>query len=149
MIKTLSRMLISLVCAFFVAINPCFADENEENYRLWEKDNAAASKAYDDGRYSEALSLYQTALGHAEKITYGGPRGISYYGMAKTYHKDRKLTEAEDYYKKALDVFEGSGRRHAHLLSCIKDYAGLLRELGRDSEAAELESRLKPSQQGN
>ncbi len=149
MIKTLSRLLLSLVCAIFIAVNPGFSDENEEHYRLWEKDNAAASKAYDDGRYSEALSLYQTALVHAEKITYGGPRGITYYGMAKTYHKDQKLTEAEDYYKKALDIFEASGRRHAHLLACIKDYAGLLRELGRNSEAAELEGRLKPAQPGS
>jgi tetratricopeptide (TPR) repeat protein len=150
MIKLLTRCLTLLLCAIFLVANPGFAEQNEEAYRQWEKDNAAAARAFDEARYSEALSLYQTALVHAEKITYGGPRAITYYGMAKTYHKDRKTSEAETYYKRALDIFDSSARRRtSYLASCIKDYASLLRELGRGSEAAELEGRLKPAQQQN
>ena len=150
MINWLTRILTISLCAIFIALNPVFADQNEEAYKQWEKENASATKAYEEGRYSEALSLYQTALSSAEKITYGGPRGITYYGMARTYHKDRKLTEAEEYFKKALEILDASQRRRSsYLVACIKDYAALLKELGRHQEAAEMEGRLKPQHQTN
>lgn len=143
----LSRMVTFLALSFVLALGTAARadDNNETHYQQWERENASASKAYDDGRWGESLSLYQTALSTAEKLTYGGPKAISYYGIAKSYHKDRKLTEAEENYKKALEIFDGSTRRvSSYLLSCVKDYASLLRELGRNSEAEEQEARLKP-----
>ena len=120
---------------------------NESTYQQWESNNFNADRARSDGNYSEAESLYRSAISTAESMSYSGPRGISYYGLAKTLYSSGKKDEAAKYFEKALDIFDNSTRRRrvSYLVACIKDYVQVLRDLGRNAEAQQQESRLPAS----
>ena len=117
-------------------------DENLAVYKQWDRENAAGRRAYEGMRYSEAATLYQTALATAERLQYRGPLGTSSYGLARCYHKLHMYPQAEENYKQAIEYFDSS-RGSYYLGTCVHDYAELLRETGRWQQAAAEESRLK------
>ncbi|MBX9691472.1 MAG: tetratricopeptide repeat protein, partial [Cyanobacteria bacterium] len=116
-------------------------------YKAWEESNFAADKARESGNLTEAETLYRTAISNAQKISYSGPSGISYYGLARTLHQQKNLPEAEKTYEKALDILDNADRRRrvSYLVACIKDYCQCLREQGKNDEAKQHEERLHPS----
>ncbi len=110
--------------------------------RHWYPAVTKASKAMDEGRYNDAIELYKQALIYVEKRKSGKMKLHALHGMAKAYHKAGNLTESEECFQKALAV-ENVSKSIEYYVSCVKDYAALLRDLERGEEADELESSLK------
>jgi serine/threonine-protein kinase len=76
------------------------------------------------------------------------PGGESYQacfplaGLAGLDHRAGELARAEQRFRRALELAEGGlGRENPELQEILRPYAKLLRELGRDAEAAALERR--------
>ena len=64
-------------------------------------------------------------------------------GLAELDHRAGDLAHAEDEFRRALAIGEkGLGKDHPELAEILRPYAALLRDLGRDQEAAALEGRL-------
>lgn len=139
-------LLLSLLLAVAV-FAPVWAQQNVDNLAAreqWSQTHFAGQKAFDAGNYSEAETLYRQALTQAEGLGYAGPLGLSLYSLGKLYHAQAKRSEAESYYKRALEIYDEQVRKNSTVhMSLIKDYAKLLRELGREGEAAEQEARIK------
>ncbi|HZT35276.1 MAG TPA: tetratricopeptide repeat protein, partial [Nitrososphaera sp.] len=101
----------------------------------------AANKSFAAGRFDEALHQYRELLSTNNRS--GGITELSaHHGMAQCYQSMNRLPEAEECYKKAVataKVFKSQ----KEFIACIKDYAALLRQQGRDEEADEQEALLK------
>jgi hypothetical protein len=53
-----------------------------------------------------------------------------------------KASEAEPLYQRALQILtDRLDPRHPKVLACAKNYAGLLRSIGRDTDAGDIEGR--------
>lgn len=140
--RLLTKIVLLLV---FMATVPAFSQQNNLAAReQWAQTHFAGQKAFEGGNYSEAENLYKQALSQAEGLGYAGPLGLSLYSLGKLYHAQAKKSEAESYYKRALEIYDEQVRKNSTVhMSLIKDYAKLLRELGREGEAAEQEARIK------
>ena len=86
--------------------------------------------------------LLQT-VAHAESLGKGNPLVLSsLYSLATYYRSQGQYEKAETQYKKALQLKEElSGPNHPDIVTILKNYAALLREAKRYSEAENLSSR--------
>jgi len=67
-------------------------------------------------------------------------------GLANLYQDQGKYTEAEPLYQRALHIREQAlGPNHPLTREVVRNYAMLLRKMGRETEASELEARFPPS----
>jgi len=116
---------------------------NEVARQEWQRLYSDGQKALDQGNYPQAEYNLQAALTKAQEIGISGPVAMTMYNLGKTYQNEAKNVEAEDMFKKALEIYDSSSRRNKGILqSLIKDYAKLLRDTNRMQEAAELEARV-------
>jgi tetratricopeptide (TPR) repeat protein len=67
--------------------------------------------------------------------------GIAYAGLAMQCDEEKRFSEAELYYKQALEIRHEIPDRHT-LDAAVKNYAAMLRELGRESDAKKVENEL-------
>ena len=86
--------------------------------------------------------LLQTVV-HAESLGKGNPLVLSsLYSLATYYRSQGQYEKAEVQYKKALRLKEElSGPNHPDIVTILENYASLLREARRFSEAENLASR--------
>ena len=80
---------------------------------------------------------------HAENLGKGNPLVLSsLYSLASYYRSQGQYDKAEVQYKKALQLKEElSGPDHPDLVAILENYADLLREAKRYTEAENLSSR--------
>ena len=84
-----------------------------------------------------AIAIFTTALG-----TDHSNLGYSLAGLAGLDHQAGDLDSAERGFRRALEVMEkGLGPDHPDVAEVRRSYAALLRDLGREAEAAEQEQR--------
>lgn len=126
----------------------------------WEARMAAATIAYQQGRYADAENSLQDALTEAEQfgkedrrmtmtLVKLGDLAATYSNLASYYRKQGRNSEAESLYKRLLAIWEKVlGPRHPHVAKSLEKYASLLRESRRDAEAAKLEARAKAIRAG-
>ena len=64
--------------------------------------------------------------------------------MAVMFLTQGKLDDAEQMYKRALDIFVRTlDPSHPHISTCAENYAELLRDRGRDTEADSLKTQYR------
>jgi tetratricopeptide (TPR) repeat protein len=89
-------------------------------------------------KYDAAEGLYLEAMKLRDDEDVGSLRNLALIHIAKNDYKD-----AEPLFKRALGALDTSyNRGSAQLGDVLRDYADVLRQLGRPSEAAKLETRL-------
>ena len=106
-----------------------------------------AANAKAGGLYQDAETLYTRALG---VCAFGKVKvedkvlTALMCGLADVYSVQGKHKEAERLYGSALDTCQGTQPLdHDRLLNVLEGYAELLRQIGRQDEAEELEARAK------
>ena len=109
--------------------------------------DALAYISDEKGQYDEAVRLSQRALAIREKHPNSDQLGLAdtLFSLALLYHhRIDRLKEAESFYKRTLAIRRKSlSSDSQELTNTIKEYATLLRALGREDEAIQLESRIK------
>lgn len=61
------------------------------------------------------------------------------YQVGMIFHKQKKYPQAEDYYKRALDIKNKVfGPNHKELIHILRNYANLLKKTGRESTADQM-----------
>jgi tetratricopeptide (TPR) repeat protein len=88
------------------------------------------------GKLGEAVGHFRATVGlqpgHATAL----------YKLARALSELGRLTEAEPVYQQTVTAIEEQlGLESPHLANCLQDYAKVLRRLGREAEAARVESR--------
>ena len=87
--------------------------------------------------YKEALTIREQTLGSAHPHT-----ASTYFSLAKLYHALEQFEQAEKYYERALAIREQTlGLNHPDIAINLECYANLLRRIGREHLAIELEAR--------
>jgi tetratricopeptide (TPR) repeat protein len=112
---------------------------------MWERYNVAGQQAMGQGRHAEAEGHFKLALQEAEKI---GPMDnkvvVSLNGLANCLRQQGKFQEAEPLYQRAIDITKKiGGHFNKDLVMILDNYAKLLRAMGKESEAAKLESQAQ------
>jgi tetratricopeptide (TPR) repeat protein len=92
--------------------------------------------------YRKAVETYLTNLPHAHLATIAQLNDLGLF-----YERRERFQEAEEYYKRALEQFDGlasdAGLMDSNLAIVIENYAHLLRDEARLTEAEQFESRVK------
>ncbi len=104
--------------------------------------NNLANLYYEQGKYAEAEPLYQRALRIWEQALGADHSDVAYplTGLAALYYMQNKYAEAEPLYQRALHIWEQAlGPDHPYTREVVRNYADLLRKMGRETEASELE----------
>lgn len=144
--KYLSFLSAILLFCLIVSAGPARGD-NLGQREQWMQTHEAGQKALEQGSLDQAETLLKTAVQQAEGLGYAGPLATSLYHLGKVYHLQKKNQEAETYYKRALEIYDEQPRKNSSvLMQVVKDYAKLLRETGREGEAAEQEARIRSPQ---
>jgi tetratricopeptide (TPR) repeat protein len=111
-----------------------------------------AAQRYCQKNLNESIALYERA-GAIEEKTYGPGGhevGRTWRNLAIVYQVAKQYPAAGKAYGKAIHAFEISpGPDSPELLSCLRDYAGLLRKLERFGEAEQAEVRASGIQVRN
>src|SRR5207253_2468433 len=91
----------------------------------WDKSMAAAGKARQEGRYSEAERLFIDAIKEVEGFGPGDPRlPASLNSLAELYRTRSKYAEAEALYKRALVIREKTlGADHPQVATSLHNLA--------------------------
>lgn len=98
------------------------------------------------GEYSKSEIQYKNAMSILEKATDPDDRTIleALSGLGQLYFQTGRIDEAEQYFREALKIIEKDSDIHFSATEkTVKKYADLLRMMGRDEEAADVESRIK------
>ena len=82
-----------------------------------------------------------------KKLTESAPDDpFGYASLGLTYLQAGKYAEAEHLFQRALQIWEhAQGRDHPFTRDVAQNYAMLLRKMGREAEASELEARFPSS----
>ena len=96
------------------------------------------------GDYERSADLYRKALGHGQKSL--GPNNLEtariLNGLAYLYYNQGKLSESLTFYEWAVSSTESAtGSNDPLFAACLKDYARVLRSVGKESRAKEVEMR--------
>jgi tetratricopeptide (TPR) repeat protein len=143
--KTL--ILIALCLFVWTLTAPSFAQNNLSAREQWAQTHESGQKALESGNLDQAESYFKTALSQARGLGYAGPLATSLHHLGKVLYMKKQYPEAEANYKEALEIYDEQPRRNSTvLMQLVKDYAKLLRETGREGEAAEQEARIKSPQ---
>jgi tetratricopeptide (TPR) repeat protein len=112
--------------------------------------NTLAGTYEDQGNYAEAEWLYQRSVAIMAALT--GSLEIetlrvqSLCGLAGLYRVQGRYGEAEPLFRRALAIFETClGPTHPKVVTCLQNYAQLLRDTQRRIEALVLEARTRPT----
>lgn len=92
------------------------------------------------GKWSDAETTLKKAVQAAD--TPWGPVEDFLYDQAVTFQAQGKDAEAESAFRKAIDAYR-QRRKEDGLAEAMKQYAALLRKLGKNDEAARLDGELK------
>ena len=100
------------------------------------------------GRLDDAIPLFERATGIRDRVL--APthphRATSIWGLANVYRDQERFVEAETLYRQALEIRANAlPPEHPEMVDALREYAVLLRRLGRDEEAAALEARIPSS----
>ena len=133
-------LILYLFLSLSLSLNDAFADE-----ALWEQYTSAGTTAYQRGDYREAIKQYEEALKEAEKFGEADLRyATTLNNLAYSYDAQRRYTEAEPLYRRALEIRRKTlDPWHPKLAESLENYAALLRDTGRSAEAAKMEARAK------
>jgi tetratricopeptide (TPR) repeat protein len=104
--------------------------------------NGLAGLYYAQGKHEQAESLHHRALSIREKhLGHEHPNTAqSLHCLAYLYQHQKDYEQSEPLYQRALTIFEQSlGSQHPHTQLVRKNHADLLRAMGRDEEAEQLE----------
>ncbi len=94
------------------------------------------------GEYDRATGYYQEALSQGQKSPGTLETARVLNGLAYLYFHQGKLQKSSELYRWALSSTESAaGSEDPLVAACLKDYALVLREMGRDEEAQKMELR--------
>src|SRR3989441_948410 len=107
------------------------------------KSMAAAGKARQEGRYSEAERLFIDAIKELEEFGPGDPRlPASLSSLAELYRARCKYAKAEALYKRALKIREKTlGPDHPEVATSLNNLAVLYHDERKNAEAEPLDKR--------
>ncbi len=110
---------------------------------LWETYITAGTKAYQQGKYSEAEIHWGAALEEAEGLGPEAPLlAISLNNLALVYMAHGKYAKAEPLYKRALAIWEKAlGLEHPQVATSLNNRALLYQAQGKYAEAEPLYKR--------
>lgn len=135
----------------FVAAMKVAESFPDSDPRLAKTLNNMAALCHTQGKFQMAEDYYVKSLAiHERNHGQEHPEvAINLHNLAVLYSATRKYEQAEPLYKRALAIREQvNGADHPDLVPVLVNYAQLLRRLGRDAEAAELELRGKKIKAG-
>src|SRR5262249_42631596 len=114
-------------------------EEIMSNEKTWQEENERGARLYQHGRYAEAEQAFRTALQEAEQFGPTDTRvALVLNNLASLCHNQRKLTEAEALYQRALAIRrQAYGPQHPMVAQSLNNLASLYRELGKYKEAEE------------
>jgi tetratricopeptide (TPR) repeat protein len=100
----------------------------------------------DQGKFAEAEPILKRALAIREKILPPNHPDIvrSTLGVANLYADQKKYAEAEPLFKRCvamLEAIKAYGTGYPNLPDTLRAYAGMLKQMGRGTEAVTLEAR--------
>src|SRR5262249_24873984 len=95
-------------------------------------------------KFAEAEKALKTSMKHADSPW--GPVEVFLSDLALVYRDQGKTAESEQAYKQAIDAYEKRGN-YPGLVTCLKEYASLLRSDKKDDEAKKMETRADIIQQ--
>src|SRR5215510_12147353 len=103
----------------------------------WHIENEKGARFYQQGHYPEAEQAFRLALQEAEQFGPTDTRvAIVLNNLASLCHNQRKLTEAEVLYQRALAIrSEAYGPQHRMVAQSLNNLASLYREIGKYQEA--------------
>lgn len=142
----LRRILPCVLAAVFLTAMalPAITQNNLSAREQWAQTHESGQRALDSGNFDQAESIFKTALAQARGLGYAGPLATSLHHLGKVYYLKKQYPEAEANFKEALEIYDEQPRRNSTvLMQLVKDYAKMLRETGREPEAAEQEARIK------
>ncbi len=144
MYGTKSLILLALCLFFSNDGNAYFCAEQPVVPRTMGANARIRTEGLESGNLDQAESYFKTALSQAKGLGYAGPLTTSLHHLGKVLYLKKQYPEAEANYKEALEIYDEQPRRNSTvLMQLVKDYAKLLRETGRESEAVEQEARIK------
>jgi tetratricopeptide (TPR) repeat protein len=110
----------------------------------WSKQYDSASRALEQGRYSEAASLFIDAVQLAEKFGINDVRlAESLNGLAQVYRYQQNYAASEPLARRSLAIIErANGPSDKSLVPSLVNLAGATRALARYAEAEQLYRRL-------
>jgi len=108
---------------------------------MWERYNNMGQNAMSQGKQSDAEGQFRLAIKEAETMDPKDPKlPKSLNDLANCLRQQGKFPEAEEHYKRALEVKQKAvGPLHKDLISIYDNYAKLLRATGREAEAKKME----------
>jgi tetratricopeptide (TPR) repeat protein len=131
MIMRLQHSLILLGATVFL-LQPTFAQS-------WGQLKSQALEAQQAKKYPEAVEGWNKALSACENKT--GPRYVqSLAGLAQTYADQEKYSDADECYKKIIEI-ANAGSPSDECKAALLDYTAMLRKQKKDGEAQELETK--------
>ncbi len=109
---------------------------------LWERYNDAGAEAYEQGRYTEAEKQFIAAHEEAKKFGPEDPRlAMIFSNLAALYRAQGQYAKAEPLYQRAVAIMEKAlGTDHPNVATSLENYAELLRNMNRETEAARMEA---------
>lgn len=113
-----------------------------EHYEIAVNLNNLAAVCHGTGNHAEAERLYRRALAIKQKLLGPGHPDVALTlnNLGVFMKSRRKYADAEALYVRALDVFRKTlDADHPKLATCLENYAGLLRKIGRRTEARRLQ----------
>ncbi len=133
--KQRTHLLIALSLAVFITAGPAaFAHAG-----AWTQLNQAGNEEYAQAHFPQAYELWTKALAEADKLEAKDPRqAIALTNLARVCRRLDKNAEAEALYQRALTIWPAADPNLADL---VLDYFQLLRQQGKDAQAADLESK--------
>ncbi len=103
----------------------------------------------DRGDLAAAEPQFRRALAIFERAGVGQGVAWTLNDLAILNRKRGDLTASEDYFRRAVAAFESAmGPSHPDLAECLDAYAALLRQMGKNSDAASLEARARAIRNG-
>ena len=135
------RAMLCLLVALAPAVFGC--TRSSDQAPSWEKENAMAAEAFQQGRYAEAESRWTSALKKAEAFEPGDPRlAMSLDRLAFLYGSQLKYADAEPLYHRVLAIREQAlGPTHPDVAKTLYNLAKLYQAQGQYAEAEPLYQR--------
>ena len=109
---------------------------------VWTDAMAKGNAALTNRRDSDAVRHYNVALDHLEKAPYKCAEPLARDHLGIALYNLQNPTDAEAEFKKAQDGWKACKDKDGYMAT-LRNYAAMLRQEGRDEEAAALEAELK------
>ena len=138
-LKPGSVSAVTRVGGGFVLLKETTAEEDR-----WRSQHDAAVSALQQGRYSEAASLFLVAVQQAEKLGTQDVRlAESLNGLAQVYRYQQNHAEAEPRARQSLTILEHAlGPSHVGVIPSLVNLAGITGATGRYAEAEQVYRRI-------